>query len=101
MATLETIADMILAMKAVYPHYLKGSDVKRTATAWADLFKNVPDELFFPAFRAAIGRCVYPPTPADINDELRKSVKREVNPSVMWTECVKACNRANDLRSRF
>lgn len=101
MASIDTIASMMGVMKAVYPHYLKDADIKPTATAWAGLFQQVEDADFVAAFKVALGKCKFPPTPADVMFELKQSFTRSINPSTEWEVLVKTCEKVNDLRSMF
>lgn len=101
MASINTIASMIGMMKAVYPHYLKDADVKPTATAWAGLFQDVPDTQFIAAFKASLGKCTFPPTPADVTAEIKYTLNRNVNSSTEWDLLMETCEKVNSLRSEF
>ena len=101
MAQFETIAEMVMAMKSVYPHYLKNSDVKATATSWAFLFADTPDAEFRNSFVRCIKRCTFPPTPADVENELKRNNMVSVDTATEWAQLIYLCGVVNDLREEF
>ena len=101
MARVETIAEMVIAMKSVYPHYLKNADVKATATSWALLFSDTPDEVFRSAFVRCLKRCTFPPTPADVEGEIKRNSMNSVDVSTEWAQLISICRTVNELRDDF
>ena len=101
MATQQAIAAALIAAKSVFPHLWKDGNIKDTATTWAMLFKDVPDELFSKAYFSVLQNAVYPPVPGEITAELKKRPMQNINSSVEWEQLVDAVDRTNDLRSRF
>lgn len=101
MAQFETIAEMVMAMKSVYPHYLKNADVKATATSWAFLFADTPDEEFRSAFVRCLKRCTFPPTPADVESEIKRNNMASVDTATEWAHLIDLCGVVNDMREEF
>lgn len=101
MAQVETIAEMVLAMKSVYPHYLKNADVKATATSWTLLFADTPDAEFRSAFVRCLKRCTFPPTPADVEKEIKRNNMSSVDTATEWSRLIDICRTVNELREDF
>lgn len=101
MAQMKTIAEMVMIMKSLYPHYLKDSDAKATATSWAVLFNDTTDKDFAEAFKRCLKKCKFPPTPADIENELKNKAAAKINTADEWDRLISTCEKINNLRCEF
>lgn len=102
MADINTITEMILAIKAIYPYYAKGNDAKILAQTWDRLLKDYPDRMTDKAFYVCLQTCKVPPTPADVIEKI-KEMQKTLRPSdeELWVEYKTAISKAAELADSF
>ena len=77
MNTNEAIKVMTL-LAANYPHYYKNlskDESYAVVTTWCDRFSDVPAEIVLEAVKDCISKCKFPPTIADVNEEIKKIMR--------------------------
>ncbi len=65
MATEKKIAELIAAIKTIYPYYANETDVETLVNTWNLLLKDYSDNLVDLALLECLKICKTPPTPAD------------------------------------
>ena len=67
-------AKILALLAANYPHYYKKlskNETNAVCKTWNDSFDDVPAVLVLEALKNCIGKLKFPPTIADVNEELR------------------------------
>lgn len=71
---------------ACFP-YMKGRIQQETRAAWEEEFKNTDPEIFMKAIKYHVSTCRYFPTPAEINEQIRRAyLTVETKPSSQHPE---------------
>ena len=70
MATINTVKNMIAAIKHIYPYYAKDIDISYTISLWEMTLSDYDDEITNTAFLKALKTCKQPPTPADVIENI-------------------------------
>ena len=102
MASAKKIAEIIAAIKTIYPYYSKDADSGTLAKTWAVLLRDISDEVTDIALMQSLKVCKVPPTPADVLEQVR-SIQAAFEPTdeEMWTELLQALRRTRQLVYRF
>lgn len=102
MASAKKIAEIIAAIKTIYPYYSKDADSGTLAKTWALLLRDISDEVTDIALMQSLKVCKVPPTPADVLEQVR-SIQAAFEPTdeEMWTELLQALRRTRQLVYRF
>ncbi|MBO5700926.1 MAG: hypothetical protein J6S71_00645 [Clostridia bacterium] len=98
MASAKKIAEIIAAIKTIYPYYSKDADSVTLAKTWAFLLKDIPDEVTEVAFMQSLKVCKTPPTPADVLEQVRAlNMASEPTDEELWAELAKAIHETGRL----
>lgn len=102
MASAKKIAEIIAAIKTIYPYYSKDADSGTLAKTWAVLLREIPDEVTEVAFMQSLKVCKMPPTPADVLEQVRSlHMVNEPTDEETWSELLQALRRTRQLVYRF
>lgn len=102
MASNKKIAEIIMAIRTVYPYYSKENDSEILAKTWSLLLKDFPDEAVEMAIYKCLQTCKMPPTPADVIEQIQ-SMQRSIEQSdeELWTIYCRALTDTVRQMSRF
>lgn len=101
MARMKLIAEALLSARNMFPHDFTGIDVKRLASDWAMLFKDVPDEEFSTAYAACLRRAKFAPKPGDVQDVIDRRKAASRNDAAEWDDVLRLCRRLVELQEYF
>lgn len=102
MASNKKIAEMIAAIKTIYPYYSKDNNIEVLAKTWSVLLKNYPDDAVEAAFYKCLQICKTPPTPADVIEQLEKMIEAMgQTDEELWSVLTKALYATENQMSRF
>jgi hypothetical protein len=102
MASKKKIAEVIAAIKTIYPYYAGDNDVTILAKTWESLLKAYDDQLVDAALMNCLGECKMPPTPADIIEKIRLLDKvNQPSAEDMWVLLADALEKTSRQVSMF
>jgi hypothetical protein len=102
MATEKKIAELIAAIKTIYPYYANETDVETLVNTWNLLLKDYSDNLVDLALLECLKICKTPPTPADVIEQLNILQQAQQIPvGKIWDTLIDALHKADNLISRF
>lgn len=102
MASNKKIAEMIMAIKTIYPYYSKDNNSEVLARTWGVLLKNYPDEVVEVAFFKCLQSCKMPPTPADVIEQINSMVETtEQSDEELWSIYAKTLREVDHLMYYF
>lgn len=102
MATEKKIAELIAAIKTIYPYYSNETDVETLVNTWNLLLKNYSDNAVDIVLLECLKTCKTPPTPADVIEQLNdfEQVNR-MSDEELWNRLTDAVREMDRLMYRF
>lgn len=102
MATEKKIAELIAAIKTIYPYYAKEMNVETLVNTWNLLLKDYPDKAVDVAMLECLKTCKTPATPADVIEQLKdfEQVNR-MSDEELWNKLTDAVRETDRLMYRF
>lgn len=82
------IVIILKKLKLAYPRFyadISKEDAQNTIVLWEDMFKGDDGQLVMAAVNNLIANFKYPPTIADIKEEMYKLTNKEVAPIELWS----------------
>lgn len=102
MASRKQIANIIIAIKAIFSYYAKDGEYSIVASLWDKLLKPYSDEEVSNALYLCMQECKYPPTPADIIEKIKKNdISLGVSPTRAWAKLSDILYEVEELEYNF
>lgn len=95
MASKAKIAQMLAGVKTLYPQYYNnGTDTQMLVNLWAKLLEDYTDEQVSVGLYAAMKVCKYPPTPAEVIEQIERMISALLpTPAQEWEALEEALER--------
>lgn len=102
MATEKKIAELIAAIKTIYPYYAKEMNVETLVNTWNLLLKDYVDNAVDIAMLECLKTCKTPPTPADVIEQLKDFEQaNRMSDEELWNKLTDAVRETDRLMYRF
>lgn len=102
MATEKKIAELIAAIKTIYPYYANETDVESLVSTWNLLLKDYSDNAVDIALLECLKTCKTPPTPADVIEQLNEFEQaNQISDEELWSKLTDAIRETDRLMYRF
>ena len=102
MASEKKIAELIAAIKTIYPYYANETDVDALVSTWNLLLKDYSDNAVDIALLECLKTCKTPPTPADVIERLNEFEQaNRISDEELWNMLTDAVRETDRLMYRF
>lgn len=102
MATEKKIAELIAAIKTIYPYYANETDVETLVNTWNLLLRDYSDNAVDLALLECLKICKTPPTPADVIEQLNDFEQAgKISDEELWSCFIKTLHQTERLMSCF
>jgi len=95
----EKIGQIVATLTSIYPTHFDKVDMGITTKIWNKLLTPYTDEEVSSALWLVLEKCTYPPTPAEIINEIKKA--KMPNKTEEWAKLVKTLRKVEDLEYKL
>ena len=102
MASKKKITELIAALKTIYPHFEKETELSYSVNLWWMALNDYSDNAVDKALLECIKSCKFAPTPADVIEQLNNFEQAQQIPvEKLWNALTDALHKADNLISCF
>lgn len=96
MASNKKIAEIVMAIKTIYPYYARDNDSEVLARTWSMLLKPYSDKAVEIAIYKCLQKCKMPPTPADVIEQINAMAETtEQTDEELWSIYTRALHNVS------